>query len=1360
MYRDYKDIYQECNAILRHNERGDSIDVISTSSEMADSGLETGSASPQETTVSENSVTELEESQGAEYTSMDEDFSKITPEEVNELSSGTIHFAKCRYKSRIDSHDGINNLEPESQNRDATCSSIEPEQQHGETSGSSEENGQIKEESAEEIFQYENQVLNDPFYESENSDDNNQDNSPMPSDSFEFVDPGSLPYVDYNGDEKPENYKEFESEESERLRKGEKEKMSPHDNFPQLSRANDSIKSSTTSVNSYFFIDASSLNDDVVPLAVGSSQERGDSLPPYFCPSDNYVPSRTMDTKKCEEHEFTILKPSNSQSEQKEVRQFKQELKLNEFLKPVFDVKKVKRVDSTFEEKLGDRETVKEALVVEIKEADSGESTQPSPCPDNTKIDVADGVQISNEKIVNKDEKANEKANEENRETTAASEDRRPSLIRRNTFELDTNDEKLSVLRQEYERRQGSLVFQNSIPQYSGHRVDDDSCYGSPMQSSLVPINDPMYEIVSQVACETNYQDVPLLSFNKFEQDNTESEKKCNYFFSRGYDQSEIAFPVQKSASDKNLSNSQKDDISENCNSLPVTLHNILARDNREDLIRRSARDEAIPIVLGGASSSDFTKPMDSPGVRRKTESTPIISGGSVLISGSEPKIKSRMSSSMTAWVVDMSTSTKTTKSNSPGMSQSFSTSDCLQTSTKNTKTHEKQGSFGFFVDLSDMKPPKEKKPQENQPKKREPNGTGKPYCEFFIDISDNDASVKEKKQEPKASCAKKKSIDSNDKKNIFSMFIDFKEPRMSRESLPDLYKKTLVDRETERISTEETSITTEEDERQEGTQESNHETPVKEKNKGVFMFIQSDSPVVRRKTLSSSRAPFKRHSWNTDKSSQDGNENDSGSVNSSGHMIGNGIGTRNGTLLKPPLLRKEHKRAQSLSIDRKDLRKFQGKTSNSSHSLSEAARVDSTNGRSSKLEENSRNMDTSSEEVFEYDIRDTPPNSHIEVINEEIRMSVKHDEFQGIESTDIVQSIRIQEKNLEDECSEIWDKTGTESTEGQTRKSETFDISSGSGLSPGSENRDFELAELLNGEVPNLVDRTPMNAPTGAKIFETHKSLNEKIKRIESELKGPEFRKSSANYKSDISVEIRGNTFDPDLKQKDETKSSGGDFVRLSDLDSTPTRCSTSNVTVIKECEAFTHRMSNSIPETSWIESKLMITRTSGPIRTRSRQFSSHMSTSLPPKQKSPLEELTGERDVEGIISESDISSMQSSMGRSGAGNFLFIEILYSFYVIEISTIQYIIFFLFFLEGSTEETETSSFAGTKPYNRLGEDLLRMFLEEINPDVTIDVAGRKIRAHKCILSSRCQYFAAILSGGWIESTGNIISLQG
>ncbi|CAG9763153.1 unnamed protein product [Ceutorhynchus assimilis] len=65
-----------------------------------------------------------------------------------------------------------------------------------------------------------------------------------------------------------------------------------------------------------------------------------------------------------------------------------------------------------------------------------------------------------------------------------------------------------------------------------------------------------------------------------------------------------------------------------------------------------------------------------------------------------------------------------------------------------------------------------------------------------------------------------------------------------------------------------------------------------------------------------------------------------------------------------------------------------------------------------------------------------------------------------------------------------------------------------------------------------------------------------------------------------------------------------------------------------------------------------------------------------------------------------------------------------------------------------------------KSARRLGTDLLRMFLEEIGPDVVVEVDGHKLKAHKCILASRCQYFAALLSGNWLEKNGNVISLQG
>lgn len=60
----------------------------------------------------------------------------------------------------------------------------------------------------------------------------------------------------------------------------------------------------------------------------------------------------------------------------------------------------------------------------------------------------------------------------------------------------------------------------------------------------------------------------------------------------------------------------------------------------------------------------------------------------------------------------------------------------------------------------------------------------------------------------------------------------------------------------------------------------------------------------------------------------------------------------------------------------------------------------------------------------------------------------------------------------------------------------------------------------------------------------------------------------------------------------------------------------------------------------------------------------------------------------------------------------------------------------------------------------LGKDLLRMFLEEIGSDTTIDINGRRIRAHKCVLTSRCQYFAAMFSGGWVQSAGNVLYLKG
>ncbi|XP_074602671.1 uncharacterized protein LOC141856287 [Brevipalpus obovatus] len=61
--------------------------------------------------------------------------------------------------------------------------------------------------------------------------------------------------------------------------------------------------------------------------------------------------------------------------------------------------------------------------------------------------------------------------------------------------------------------------------------------------------------------------------------------------------------------------------------------------------------------------------------------------------------------------------------------------------------------------------------------------------------------------------------------------------------------------------------------------------------------------------------------------------------------------------------------------------------------------------------------------------------------------------------------------------------------------------------------------------------------------------------------------------------------------------------------------------------------------------------------------------------------------------------------------------------------------------------------------SRLGEDLLQMFLTGVYADVTICTNGADIKAHKCILVSRCPYFAAMYKGDWADSKSFCISLR-
>ncbi|XP_068968534.1 uncharacterized protein [Bombus flavifrons] len=1300
------------------------VDISPTVSDMADSGLETGSVSPHENTTSENSSTDFEELQVTEYASGNDDLDKIRANRRVHNKDQKVVSKNERYNLTNNYNSHIKNLvesrlmECGSNDNSATSCSFDAEQPQLDSSSSSTDNAQKAKSNTDEIFQYENQVLSDPFYESDCGSDENE--------SFEFINVGNA--------SSPNTNVEQSCVKEELTEKSEDEKMchssySQAENVPsenanhEVSHDTRNQKSSCNTSN-YYFIDASTLNDEIeVPTSNVVKTKYNEKSHPYVSYSSKYIASTSNDLADEQYYKFTPLKTTNLQTGHERIAEFEKELKLTEYLEPLTDTRRIRRTDSVSEDKIN-VETNKESLAVEIKEADSGESAHPSPCPDNNKNINNDRHVVT--RISNDNDNANaiivakketiEETNDEN--TNKTDDTRRPSLIRRNTFELDSNDEKLSVLRQEYERRQGNLVFQNAIPQYSGHRVDGDSCFNPPDEPSI-PMSNVLnkFPIDVQIPTSSQYHTIPYLPRDngKYESNQTPSENNNSV-----QSKTNIIYPVTKSASDEVVMDyhAELDNDSSNCSSsLPVTLSCILEKDSRTDTIKKTKCDETMPIISGGVSTSDYSKPTDSPTVRRKTESTPIVSGGSVIMNEPEVKMRpTRMSSSMTAWVVDMSdcnkNESKLSNNSHAGMSQSFSNSECIKKPVRKTSGHEKHGSLGFFVNLKDMDRKPISQQQSYSTDKKEQNGCSKSYCEFYVDISGTSNAPKNKKIEVEEPTVKpEKFNESGDKKNIFSMFIDLSDSPKNRENIvPPSHRRSFsafsdkqIETKLDDTNSSENSITTRED------QSSSEQKCVREKAKpSVFMYIESDSPVVRRRTLSSSRPAFKRHSWNVDKTQ---------GVNNNGHVA------------KELMFRKEHKRAHSLSVDRGDLKKLRAKPSSSSHSLSDTAKQESVTQKNSKLLQEGNNgpsnMDTSSEDVFEFDVRDTPPNSHVEVINEELRVSVKEHEYTELKTERVTENLNATDaKTYEDEYSETsaWEKTCTESTEGQTRKSETFDISSGSGPSPDSDNHDYELSELLNGEVPNI-NRPQVVPAVGSKISETHKSLNETIKKIESELKSSDYVKPETEY-DNHNITSKKN----ERTTAHSTKTTTSNFVRLSDLDKTPVVSHSTDMLTVKEDKS-TYRMCNSIPETSWIESKLVMSRTNGSVRPLPRKFTSIMSTSLPSKQKSPLEDLTGEYDGEGIISESDLSSMQSSMGRSGAG-------------------------------STEETETSSLAGSRPYNRLGEDLLRMFLEEINPDVTIDVAGRRIRAHKCILSSRCQYFAAILSGGWIENAGNVISLQG
>lgn len=383
------------------------------------------------------------------------------------------------------------------------------------------------------------------------------------------------------------------------------------------------------------------------------------------------------------------------------------------------------------------------------------------------------------------------------------------------------------VVRQEQERKQGNFLFKNSIQHYSqtiqpnnlhSDRDESDMSLPSIYSTNSEPCNDfgQNYETSSQYS--SNFGDT-----NEYGQ-----------AYSRCLSEAESGiYPDTPHNSIVNVDSPRCFSRSDN-----------LSQERSIKMPKKPFKcDESAPIVSGGASIEDFTpKLSESPSVRRKTETCPILSGG-LLLSDFEDeqkpkKIEKPKLTPRNAWVVDMSDCrSKKSESSSSSMTDIGSTDTPIERS--GSGSSHKSG-LGFYVSLNDMKP---KKAEEKSMTK---NGTHdmKKSSGFYVDLSENENS---RSGTPPVNTAQ--STDESDKKNIFSMFIDFGVKKVVTKREPSTF--------TSRLSK---AIQKQNEEQSQSDSDTNQKASDSDRD--------SDHVMVARRSCSPGkfRNDTKRHSWNTSK--------------------------------------------------------------------------------------------------------------------------------------------------------------------------------------------------------------------------------------------------------------------------------------------------------------------------------------------------------------------------------------------------------------------------------------------------------------------------------------------------------------
>lgn len=730
---------------------------------------------------------------------------------------------------------------------------------------------------------------------------------------------------------------------------------------------------------------------------------------------------------------------------------------------------------------------------------------------------------------------------------------------------------------------------------------------------------------------------------------------------------------------------------------------------------KRSKFDEANPIVSGGASIEDFRqKQCDSPSLKRRTDACPIVSGGFVSldfaatrpqdddddddddvehgqqadedadVEGVELRVKTgqplrKPLPGIASWVVDMSDCRPERRKSSSSTSSLEAAGQPARFRERSDSNSSHKSGCGFYVSLDDM----DRKPKVQQEQRQLQTPLSKSYtapkaANFFVNLSQSECQAKEQEQKQEKQATADQQAD---KKNIFSMFIDFGEsPKQQRATNGRKEPFNLAQRLSSSLSVAQrrgeelmksSASSTETLMAKSGTQQQLPKEESKSLDYRCNLEQQQPLTVAALRRMSRQQEPGKRHSWGSNNSKEQapatGDYKRSISLNANGgDQSGAGLMS---IIDKLPIISK----ASSLSVD-SSLSPYDeysgGALSSCSDEEQQAARL------------KKRRRDAQLNETYDKS------------------SSMASGLTEGVLSKDMSPASNTDTDDLTFQQDE---QLALREVQLQQQVAPPLQLSS-------SSNRTSIMETIIEAKETASPKKQPPTQLSNGHTMETLHATIEKQKQL--------------------------------LETVNEHSDQPASFVKLSDMDKPPVV----NKHELQSPDAMSKSVGNQRSASqrfyrdeqqratarphSWA-----MTRSTGGgnnsnniqqfassvdnLRSLSRlfpNFSKEFSNSLPGDM--PLDNAQPQLDYIQADLSGD-SSLASSFSRSGM-------------------------------------DESSMSCRQP-RRLGEDLLKMFLQEIATDMLVEVHGRRIRAHKCILRSRCQYFAAMLAGHGAQS---VVSLQG